>query len=347
MHFVLAQESTAPSTVDAVHPIFLSVVVILRNQSKELADVLRQLEAQIAPLASDYEIIAVDNASIDTTCETLRQLTRREGHPNLHVLSLPLKAAADVAAWIGVEQTIGDFVAVVDPVTDDLTVTPQLVDSAVSGHDIVYGRNSYRPKRALHYRLLSAGFKVLFRALGGSGLALDAPRHRVLSRKVVNHLMGQSDPSIAYRCLALGTGFSVDFVEHTSTNVWRRSVSTRESVDRAIQLLLTVSKLPMRLGTGALLFMSSLDVVVTFLGLFDGDGVGVDRIILSLLFLSLASALAVVGEYLLKINDQGRAANAGLQIRFSSEVMTAKEKLNIDSVDGAETMLPPQGAAHR
>jgi glycosyltransferase involved in cell wall biosynthesis len=66
-------------------PVFLSVVLVVRNQSAELRAIIEQMIQTVAPLVSDYELIIVDNASSDDSVATLKQLTGEQGFPNLQI----------------------------------------------------------------------------------------------------------------------------------------------------------------------------------------------------------------------------------------------------------------------
>ena len=44
-------------------PVFLTVVVIVRNQSESLEDLLAHIGTRVGSLVSDYELVVVDNAS--------------------------------------------------------------------------------------------------------------------------------------------------------------------------------------------------------------------------------------------------------------------------------------------
>ena len=62
---------------------FLSVVFIVRNQSKIIESVLSDVTAVITSLVSDYELIIVDNASEDDSISVLKWLTGENGFSNL------------------------------------------------------------------------------------------------------------------------------------------------------------------------------------------------------------------------------------------------------------------------
>jgi hypothetical protein len=46
----------------------------------------------------------------------------------LQVYALTKEVSADTAAWVGLENALGDFVAVLDPLTDDITFIPEMLE---------------------------------------------------------------------------------------------------------------------------------------------------------------------------------------------------------------------------
>jgi hypothetical protein len=67
----------------AFFPVFLSVVYIVRNQAAQLGGILQNATAHLSSLASDYELIIVDNASDDESVSVLKTMTGQDGLPNL------------------------------------------------------------------------------------------------------------------------------------------------------------------------------------------------------------------------------------------------------------------------
>src|SRR5690606_7959179 len=116
-------------------PVFLSVVIIVRNQSAMLASLLQEAEAAISAIVSDYELILVDNASEDESIATLKAMTGESGIANLQVYALTKEVDADTASWVGLENALGDFVAVIDPLTNDIGFVPEMLDKAMDGAD--------------------------------------------------------------------------------------------------------------------------------------------------------------------------------------------------------------------
>ena len=133
-------------------PTFLSVVFVVRNQSEHIEKILSDASNCISSLVSDYELIVVDNASDDDSVSVLKSLTGENGQPNLQVYALTKEVDADTASWVGLENALGDFVAVIDPLADDIGFLPEMLDRAVSGADVVFANNEQKPPQSLAYQ---------------------------------------------------------------------------------------------------------------------------------------------------------------------------------------------------
>lgn len=98
----------------------------------------------IAPLVSDYELIIVDNASSDDSVGTLKRLTSESGLPNLQVYALTKEVDLATAAWVGLENALGDYVVVINPLLDDIHFVSNMLEHAVTGADVVFANNEQK-----------------------------------------------------------------------------------------------------------------------------------------------------------------------------------------------------------
>ena len=201
----------------AFFPVFLSVVIVVRNQSDHIETILSDAATVISPLVSDYELIIIDNASDDGSISVLKNLTGENGQPNLQVYALTKQVDADTASWVGLENALGDFVAVIDPLTDDIGFLPEMLDKAVSGADVVFANNKKKPAQSLAYRGSYAIFNGLYKRFNGINLAKEAPHYRVLSKRVVNFILQHPQPAMTYRHLPATGGFARVNLNYSAT----------------------------------------------------------------------------------------------------------------------------------
>ena len=331
-------------------PIFLSVVLVVRNQSSQIESLIKEVAAHVDPLVSDYELIIVDNASEDESVSVLKKLTGEQGVPNLQVYALTKEVNADTAAWVGLENALGDFVAVIDPLSDDIEFLPEMLDNSVRGADVVFATNEQRAPQNLLYRIADSAFNHLYTWFNGIHLSQEAPRYRVLSKQVVNFILQHSQPAVTYRHLPATGGFARINLSYSAAPKTSHKKRLGESVDRGIRLLVSTTNAPMRLVTSLSLFGAVANVIysiyVMAIGLAKTD-VAPGWVSMSLqqsgMFFLISLVLLVLGEYILhmaSLSNEGPLYHVGQE--FTSARMTRREKLNIEvASSGSEVSQVP------
>lgn len=321
-------------------PIFLSVVYIVRNQGYQLENIVQYASTQLKSLVTDYELVIVDNASEDDSVEVLKKLTGQAGYPNLQVYALTKEVDADTASWVGLENALGDFVAVIDPLTDDIGFLPKMLDRAASGTDVVFANNQQKPRQSYAYRAAYLVFNALYKSINGIHLSKDAPQYRLLSKRVVNFILQHPQPSITYRHLPATGGFARINMHYSCAPLAKRTRRLRESIDQGMRLLVSTTQAPMRIVTSLSLFGAAANllysVYVVAIGIFKPD-VAPGWVSMSLqqsgMFFLISLVLLVLGEYILhmaSLTNEGPLYHVGQE--FTSARMTRREKLNIEEI---------------
>ncbi len=329
------------------YPVFLSVVLVVRNQSEYIQKILSEATAITSSLASDYELIVVDNASDDDSVSVLKKLTGENGLPNLQVYALTKEVDADTASWVGLENALGDFVAVIDPLLDDIVFLTEMLDKAVSGADVVFANNEQKPVQSVAYRCASAVFNGFYKKLNGINLANEAPQYRLLSKRVVNFILQNPQPAITYRHLPATAGFTRENLSYSAIPKTSHTKRLGESVDRGIRLLVSTTRAPMRLVTTLSLFGAVANLVysiyVVAIGFLKVD-VAPGWVSLSLqqsgMFFLISLVLLVLGEYIMQmasLSSEGPLYHVGQE--FTSARMTRREKLNIEEAANQKLTL--------
>ena len=339
------------------HPLFLSLVIVVRNSGTRLESWLQTLTDTLQTLVTDYELIVVDNASNDDSLLTLRRLTAANGLPNLQVYALTKEVEQDLAVWAGMENALGDFVAGFDPESDDASVLPLLLERATGGLDVVFARRLTRPATSLAYRVCYAGFEALFRFFNGFDLSHDATNYMLVSRRVINYLLQHPAPAMSYRQLPATAGFARDTVDYQPAHTAQpRKRRLFDSIDRGARMLVASTRGPMRMVTLLSLFgaianlLYSLYVIGVFVLRSD---VAPGWVTLSLqqsgMFFLISLVLMVLAEYILqmsRLSNEGPPYHVGQEL--TSARVTRKDRLNVEvsaPADAAER--PTQGDVAR
>lgn len=318
--------------------IFFSVVLVFRNNASEIIPLISDVSKMLSQLVSDHEIIIIDNASDDDSLSVLRQLTSLEGLPNLQVYALTKEVDSDAAAWVGLENALGDFVGVINPLQDEIHILPEMLEKALDGADVVFANNLIKPKQDLFYKFGHFIFNKLYKWFNGFGLSEESSQYRILTRAVINFILQHPQPSIMYRHLPIAAGFSRANIEYSALLDKNHKKRLGESVDRGIRLLVSSTRAPMRIVTG----LSFFGALVNFLYFFYVLAVTVfkDNVIpgwttISLqqsgMFFLLSLVLLVLGEYILNmVSLQNDGPTYHVAHEFTSVNISRFKKLNIE-----------------
>jgi len=322
-------------------PIFLSAVVVVQNQANMLEKLLSELTETIAGLVSDYELIIIDNSSDDGSVAALRELTGNHGYPNVQVYSLTKQVDIDTASWVGLENALGDFVAVVNPLNDDINFLSKMLDKAVNGYDVVLTTNQVAPVQSIGYKSAHSIFNTLYKWFNGVDLAKEAPQYRVLSKTVVNFILQHPQPEITYRHLPATGGFSTAKLQHRFVPKHGKKKKLKGSLDRGMRLLVSSSRAPMRAVTTLSLFSAAVNLLysiyIVAVWLLKTD-VEPGWTSLSLqqsgMFFMISLVLLVFGEYMLhtaSLSTNSPLYHIGQEV--ASMRMTRREKLNVQEAE--------------
>ncbi len=327
----------------AFFPVFLSVVYVVRNQGHQLESIIHCASEKLSSLVTDYELIIVDNASDDESINVLKNLTGQSGYPNLQVYALTKEVDGDTASWVGLENALGDFVAVIDPQLDDIGFLPEMLDKAVMGADVVFANNQQKPRQSFAYRAAYVAFNFLYKSFNGIHLAEEAPQYRLLSKRVVNFISQHPQPAVTYRHLPATGGFARVNMEYSAKPLATNTKKLRESIDRGMRLLVSTTQAPMRLVTSLSLFGAAANLIyscyvlaIAFIKTDIAPGWASLSLQQSGMFFLISLVLLVLGEYILhmaNLSNEGPRYHVGQE--FTSVRMTRREKLNIEDVSSS------------
>ncbi|MGV8960574.1 MAG: glycosyltransferase family 2 protein [Stenotrophomonas sp.] len=334
----ISTHCTGGGRMSAPIPAFISVVYVLHNQASRLEGLLSRACAELGNLATDYEIIVVDNGSSDESVALLRRLTSEHGLPNVQVYALTQTVAWETAAWAGAEGALGDFVAVLDPLTDDVGFLRSMLEPATAGVDVVFASNQMKPRLSVSYRVANAVFNLVFRWLNGVNPGAEAPQYRVLSKKVINYILQHPRPAAIYRLLPVTAGFTRANLSYRHAPTANPPKKLGQSIDRGMRLLVSNTRLPMRLVTILSTFGAAANLLysiyVIAVAAFKPD-VAPGWVSLSLqqsgMFLLVSLVLLVLGEYILhmaSLTSEGPSYHVAQE--FTSARLDRLERINVD-----------------
>jgi dolichol-phosphate mannosyltransferase len=143
----------------------ISVVVPLRDEEQSVEPLLRELERALVPLETAWEVVFVDDGSVDGTFAQLCRL--HELHDGVRVVRLRRNFGKAAALAAGFAESSGDVVVTIDGYgQDDPQEIPRLLAKLDEGFDLVSGWKTHR-RDPLMRRLLSRIFNTVAGRMSG------------------------------------------------------------------------------------------------------------------------------------------------------------------------------------
>lgn len=189
----------------------LSVVIPVYRAQKILPVLLERLEAVLAAITSDFEMILVDDRSPDDSWTVLEALTRR--HPRLTAVRLSRNFGQPYATTAGLDLARGEWTVVMDcDLQDRPEDIPALLQKAREGFDVVLARRMEK-KHTLLQKAGSYAFWKVFSLLSGYRVDSSIGSFRIMHRTVVEAYCECREGARIFGGLVQWLGFSVTSIE--------------------------------------------------------------------------------------------------------------------------------------
>jgi dolichol-phosphate mannosyltransferase len=186
---------------EATHSPSVSVVVPLFNEEENISILQTELRAALSEL--DYEIIFVDDGSMDHTVQ------RIEKTPNVRVLQFAKNAGQSAAIYAGLGAVRGEIAVLIDgDLQNDPADIPKLLEEIYRGADLVCGYRTRR-KDTLVKRLTSRVANFVRSRYTKDGVRDTGCTLKAMRRKCVNALVPFKGMHRFIPALVKGAGYQL------------------------------------------------------------------------------------------------------------------------------------------
>lgn len=301
-------ENAAQHTSHAAGPV-LSLVCPMYNEETALPHFVERIEAVLAPLLADFEVVCINDGSRDGTLDALRAWAARE--PRVKVVDLSRNFGKEAALSAGLDFSTGRAVV---PIDVDLQDPPELISQMLElwreGYDVVLAARHDRSSDPRLKRATAGWFYKLMARISDIDIPENVGDFRLMDRQVVEALKRLPERARFMKGIFAWLGF------RTTTISFARPVrSAGEAKQRygrlarlAIDGVVSFTTFPLRvwtllgvaLSTASALYM----LVIIFRTLVYGSGApGYASIMTVLLFFNgmIMINLGILGEYIARI----------------------------------------------
>lgn len=299
-------------------PPVLSVVVPIFNEESVLPLFVARLRTVLDSLGETYEVVAVDDGSVDATPAALSGARRQ--WPQLRVVRLRRNSGHQAALSAGLMRAKGTYVASIDADLQDPPETIlEMLQQARDQHlDIVYGVRNDRHSDTLFKRWTAGLYYKIMRRLVGKQVPAHAGDFRLLSRAAVEALRELPERSPVLRLVVPWLGFPSGEVlyQRAGRAAGRTKYPLSKMFALATDSITSFSSAPLRvatwLGLIGVIVSGVLAVIAVIAFLLDETVRGWPSLFIAIVFLGAVQLLflGLLGEYVARIYTSVQARPA-------------------------------------
>lgn len=288
----------------------ISIVSSCYNEEENIYPLYERIMSVIEPYKEDYEfeLILLDNASVDATEGKLRELAQKD--KRVKVILNSRNFGHIRSPYYGVVQAQGDAVIYL---ASDLQDPPELISDFIKkweqGFKIVLGKKIKSEETVLLFLVRKAYYELVSRiADDETNLVKNCTGFGLYDKRIIDIIKKIDDPYPYMRGLICDIGFEKAFVEYKQPS--RKRGITKNNFytlyDNAMIGIVKHSKVPLRLmaflgfGFSFVSLAIAMFYFILKLVFWDEFSLGLAPIIISLFFLGSVQlfCLGVLGEYI-------------------------------------------------
>jgi polyisoprenyl-phosphate glycosyltransferase len=287
----------------------ISIVVPAYNEERNLDLLYARLREQLEALRIHWELIIVDDGSVDGTWNAITALGARDAR--VRGVRLSRNFGHQNALLAGLASARGRAAIMMDAdMQHPPEIVAQLVDQWQKGFQIVHAVRRDAPTVSLLKRVTSRLYYRLFSYLSGVEIAPGSADFRLVDRQVLDEVLKFREEGLFLRGIVHWVGYATTSVtfDCCERHAGRSGYSVRKMMKLAWNGVSSFSLLPLRLAMAIGLLSSTL----AFLGVgyaiigkwYDNDAIpgwASTVAIVSFLFSVLFLFLAVLAEYIGRI----------------------------------------------
>jgi glycosyltransferase involved in cell wall biosynthesis len=286
----------------------ISVVIPLLNESTLVTRLVDEVAKNLHSTGAAFEIVCVDDGSIDDTVEKLLQFQKE--NKELKVVSLSRNFGLQPALTAGLEFAKGDYVVIMDgDFQDPPEVIPQLFSKIKATKGDVVSAVRSRRKEKLSKRFYINVFHKIFKNITEGNQVEQTGNFSILSRKAVDAILKFSEHNRYFPGIRNFIGFQHDFIVYDRPDrlEGEAKMSRKKLFALAADAIYSFSKWPIK----ACLYLGLLGIVVflmaivyTLVSKFTGLApIGWSSMFLAVSFFGSVQLtfLGLIGEYVYRI----------------------------------------------
>ena len=298
--------------MDNVGSVMYSIVVPVYNEENVIKEFYNRTTAVLSSLKERYEIIFINDGSVDNSLTILRELHAEDS--SVKVINFSRNFGHQMAITAGMDYSAGNAVIIMDSdLQDPPEVIAKLVERWKEGHDVVYAVREARKGETLFKRLTATLFYRLIVKITNVSMHADVGDFRLMDKKVIDIFRTVRERHRFIRGLVSWVGFKQTGISYIRNERFAGETKYpfRKMLKFAIDGITSFSFLPLQLAmyAGAIISLMSFasGIYILCLRTITGRFIpGIAGILVSVLFLGGIQLLflGLIGEYIGRMYDE-------------------------------------------
>lgn len=294
----------------------LSLVVPCYNEAENVEEFQKAVMQAFKDSVYDYEIVFVDDGSIDATYHNLKKIFDAQKCP-VKVVSFSRNFGKESAIYAGLQRASGDYISLIDA---DLQQRPEIVRDMVKildeqpEYDVVAAYQDRRGEGKV-LSLFKKSFYALINHLSNVKLKADASDFRTFRRSVAESILHLGEYHRFSKGIFSWVGYNTCFIPYIAceraagVSKW----SFMKLFNYAIEGIIGYSTKPLRVATVMGTFTGVAAVIYLLVVLIQKLAIGIDvpgyaSVIILILFLGAVQlfCIGIIGEYVGRTFEQSK-----------------------------------------
>lgn len=286
----------------------ISIVLPVYNEEAGIKNTIEVLENFVECQIETYEIIFVDDGSVDSSVDIIRHAQSQ--YENIRLVEFSRNFGHQLAITAGIRYSKGDAVVVMDAdLQDPPSVIPNMIEKWQDGFDVIYGKRLIREGESFFKRFSAKAFYRVMRKVANVDIPLDTGDFRLMDRKVVDALSQLNEPEPFVRGLVSWVGFKQTAVTYERQE--RNAGVTKYPLTKMIRLasdgITSFSEIPLKIVNYTGFISIIAGIIYGLITIFTGISTLTFAIsLMCVLSGMIMLALGIIGDYLYRTFDASK-----------------------------------------
>ncbi len=292
----------------------LSVVIPVFNEEKNIEELYTRLKKTISELGLSYELVFVNDGSIDSSFEIIHSLS--ENDINVKYIDLSRNFGHQIAVTAGLDFVAGKNTVIIDAdLQDPPEIIIELYNKMTEGYDVVYAKRKKRKGDSVMKKITAKIFYRILSKITNIDIPVDTGDFRIMSYKVVGVLRNMPEQHKFIRGQISWAGFKQTHIDYIRNERFagETGYTYTKMTKFAKDGIAAFSDFPLKLVTWLGFSVAIMAFAVMIYALFSkyikgGAVPGWASLMISLLFLGGVQliSIGIIGEYISRIASNVR-----------------------------------------